>query len=59
MIPPLEKIYAMNKDLSLSDDPIRNYRLIVEILGIIITDSLIFGMVTYDQIRGWVVFFMN
>jgi hypothetical protein len=40
--------------MKLSNDRVNNYRLNVEMMGILISDHYIFGMISYDQMRGWV-----
>lgn len=43
----------------ISTSKVHNYRFTVEIMGILISDSFIFGTISYDQMRAWVNFFIE
>ena len=59
LVPILEKIQIDKKNLNISTKKFHNYRFIVEIMGILISDSFIFGTISYDQMRSWVNFFID
>jgi hypothetical protein len=59
LVPMLEKMQLEKKNMDISDKKIHNYRFTVEIMGILISDSFIFGTISYDQMRAWVNFFIN
>ena len=48
LVPVLEKVQLEKKNMNISIKRMHNYRFTVEIMGILISDSFIFGTISYD-----------
>lgn len=59
LVPVLEKVQLEKKNMNISNKKTHNYRFTVEVMGILISDSFIFGTISYDQMRAWVNIFID